>query len=332
MSMENSISHSHLVVKSNALINAMFDMGLQEMRFLAFAISQLPRGLEPLKGTPVDLEIDVSALAEAFEIDPKNAYHETKALADRLMKKIIEFESDGRQIGVGLLSKREYHIGEGRLLLRFDEDLIPHLIGLKENFTKYRIKDVYQFKRASTWRMYELLKQFKEVGKREFELEELKFKLGVGGLYSRLSDFKRRIIDTAIEDINVTSDILVTFDQKKRGRRVVKLIFHIRQNEDTMTRMEKLRKQTDKITAKTPPPNPEFAKRLREEFGLVQLRADQIAKLAATASEASLKHAEAILARAKKDHEAGKIKSLGGYVFTVLKNEFIQERVTISSG
>jgi len=327
--MDTNLDRTSLVVKSNALINAMFDMGLQEMRLLAFAASQLPHDLVLEKGSPVDLEINVLALAEAFEMDTKSAYRETKSLADRLMKKIIEFESDGRQIGVGLLSKREYNIGEGRLWLRFDEDLIPHLLGLKDNFTKYRIKDVYQFKSANTWRIYELLKQYKDIWKREFDLEEFKFKVGVSNSYSRISSLKQWIIKPAIEEINATSDILVAMDQAKRGRRVVKLIFHIRQNEDTMTRREKIRKDVDKITAKTPPPNPEFAQRLREEFGLVQLRADQIAKLAATANEASLKHAEAILARAKQDHEAGKIKSLGGYVFTVLKNEFLQERLPL---
>jgi len=315
--MNSNTSRTSLVVKSNALINAMFDMGLQEMRFLAFAASQLSRNLVPEKGKPVDLEIDVAALATAFEMDQKSAYRETKALADRLMKKIIEFESDGRQIGVGLLSKREYHIGEGRLWLRFDEDLVPHLLGLKENFTKYRIKDVYQFKSANTWRIYELLKQHKDVGKREFDLDEFKFKLGISKSYDRISNLKQRIINPAIEEINGVSDILVAMDQTKRGRRVSKLIFHILPNKHTMTHREKVRDKVEQTFPPQPPKNPDFARRLREEFQVSQKQADQLARL----WEGRENQAEKFLVRIKRDYEAGKVKSLGGLTFKILKEE-----------
>jgi plasmid replication initiation protein len=315
--MDTTPTRAELVVKSNALINAMFDMGLQEMRFLAFAASQLPRNLVPVKGKPVDLEIDVSALAAAFELDPKSAYRETKALADRLMKKIIEFETDGRQIGVGLLSKREYHIGEGKLWLRFDEDLVPHLLGLKENFTKYRIKDVYQFKSANTWRVYELLKQYKEVGKREFEIDELKLKLGLSKAYNRIDHFKSRIINPAIEEINNVSDILVAMDQAKRGRCVTKLIFHILPNEHTMTHQEKIKNKVEQAFPPHPPQNPDFARRLREEFKVSTKQADQLARL----WEGRENQAAKFLARIKRDYEAGMVKSLGGLTFKILKNE-----------
>lgn len=315
--MDNNPSRTSLVVKSNALINAMFDMGLQEMRFLAFAASQFPRNMVPEKGKPVDLEIDVAALAAAFEMDQKSAYRETKALADRLMKKIIEFESDGRQVGVGLLSKREYHIGEGRLWLRFDEDLVPHLLGLKENFTKYRIKDVYQFKSANTWRIYELLKQNKDVGKREFDLDEFKFKIGVSKSYDRISNLKQRIINPAIEEINNVSDILVAMDQTKRGRRVSKLIFHILPNEHTMTHQEKIRNKVEQAFPPQPPKNPDFARRLREEFKVSTKQADQLARL----WEGRENQAEKFLTRIKRDYEAGVVKSLGGLTFKILRDE-----------
>lgn len=315
--MDNNPSRTSLVVKSNALINAMFDMGLQEMRFLAFAASQFPRNMVPEKGKPVDLEIDVAALAAAFEMDQKSAYRETKALADRLMKKIIEFESDGRQVGVGLLSKREYHIGEGRLWLRFDEDLVPHLLGLKENFTKYRIKDVYQFKSANTWRIYELLKQNKDVGKREFDLDEFKFKIGVSKSYDRISNLKQRIINPAIEEINNVSDILVAMDQTKRGRRVSNLIFHILPNEHTMTHQEKIRNKVEQAFPPQPPKNPDFARRLREEFKVSTKQADQLARL----WEGRENQAEKFLTRIKRDYEAGVVKSLGGLTFKILRDE-----------
>ena len=217
-----------LVVKSNALIEAMADMGLQEMRFLAFAASQLPHDLKPEKGKPYDMEIDVLALANTFNITGKNAYREVKALGDKLMRKIIEFDTDeGYEVAVGLISKRTYHHGEGRLWFRFDEDLLPHLMGLTERFTKYRLKDVYQFSRPSTWRVYELLRSYKDIGKRAIELEELRWKLGLADKYPRPIDLRKRVIDPAVEEISATSDMLVQYEQHKRGRNIVAFTFYM---------------------------------------------------------------------------------------------------------
>lgn len=314
--MNDTATRNELVVKSNALINAMFDLGLQANRFLAFAISCLDRHQEPTPGEPLEIEVDVPGFAEAFEIDPKNAYREVENLADQLQRKIIQFESKpGERIKVGIINRQKYIDGEGRIWLRFDEDLVPHIIGLKEKFTRYRIKDVYQFKRASTWRVYELLKQFKDIGKREFDIEEFKLKIGVTGSYDRIGNLKQWVIDPAIAEINSTSDILVAFDQEKRGRRVVKLIFYIRNNESTKTRSETIRAAFDKLPKATPK-NPDFITRLRE-LGLAAKQAEQLAKLW-TGQEAQ---AEAVIARIKQEHAAGRIKSLAGYAFTVLKRE-----------
>lgn len=307
-----------LVVKSNALVEAMSDMGLQEMRFLAFAVSQLPRDLKPEKGKPYDMEINVAALANTFNLDPKNIYREIRMLSDRLMRKIIEFnDEEGRSIGVGLLSKRVYHHGEGRLWFRFDEDLLPHIMGLTEKFTKYRIKDVYQFQRTTSWRVYELLKQYKALGKREIEVEDFKWKLGISDKYPRIVDMRKRVIEPAIEEINATSDIKVQYDQKKRGRRITSFIFYIVDNQDTKTHREEIRAKLEKALPLKAPKNPDFAHRLREEFEVAPKQADQLARL----WEGREDQAEKFLARIKRDHEAGMVKSLGGLTFRILRDE-----------
>lgn len=317
MNTENP-ARNELVVKSNALVNAMMDLGLQANRFLAFAISCLDRRQEPQPGMPLEIEIDVPGFAEAFQIDLKNAYREVENLADQLQRKIIQFESKpGERIKVGIINRQKYIDGEGRVWLRFDEDLVPHVIGLKEKFTKYRIKDVYQFNSANTWRVYELLKQKKDLGKREFELEEFKIKVGVLGRYKCIGDLKKRIIDPAIEEINATSDIKVQYDQNKRGRRITSFIFYIAENRDTKTHREKIREGVERAFPPQPPKNPDFAARLREKFKVSQKQADQLARL----WEGREDQAEKFLARIKRDHEAGRVKSLGGLTFKILRDE-----------
>lgn len=318
-----------IVVKSNALIESMTDMNLQEMRFLAFAAAQLPHDLVPEKGKPYDMEIDVLSFADTFELHPQNAYRDIKKLADRLMQKIVEFDDeDGYEVGVGLLSKRKYHHGEGRLWFRFDEDLLPHLMGLTESFTQYRLKDVYTFSRPSTWRLYELLRQYKQTGKREIDLEDLRWKLGVADKYKRPIDLKKYVLDPAKAEINASSDIKVDYAQRKRGRRIVGFTFHIIENQDTKSPREKIREKVEKANEESSL-WPEMELTLRDVYKVNQKQARMLSNAFNSRREELEKKLPTLKKRWEKlpakNPKTGKARtSLGGYVWNALNSELQQ--------
>lgn len=86
---------------------------------------------------------------------------------------------------------------------------------------------MYQFKAASTWKLYELLKRWAAVKKWSVGLDELRLLLGVAGKYPRWDNLKNRLLDFAIEEINKSSDLTVTFEKEKCGRQVSGLVFFI---------------------------------------------------------------------------------------------------------
>lgn len=75
--------------------------------------------------------------------------------------------------------------------------------------------------------MYELLKQYERVGKRTFELEELKQILKTEEKYQLYGDFKRYVLKRAKKDLEKFTDISFKREEKKRGRKVSQLVFHI---------------------------------------------------------------------------------------------------------
>jgi len=319
----------HLVVKSNALINAMFDLSLQGNRFLAFAISQLDRNVIPTPGQPVEIEVPVLEFSKAFDLDPSNAYREIEALADQLQRKIIQLHPDqtttGHRVKVGLITRQKYLDGEGRVWIKFDEDLVPHLLGLTSHFTRYRIKDVYQFSRASTWRVYELLKQYKEIGQREIDIEEFKRMTATTGKYPRPTDLKARVLDPAILEINATSDIQIQYEQKKKGRRVVSFLFIIRENQSTKSPREQIRAVAEKI-GHSRAFSPELVQSLRS-FRVSPKQALQLANLAIGKEDRVLALLPKLQARWEKLET--KKTSLGGYVFRALSSELTQSPLPI---
>lgn len=52
--------------------------------------------------------------------------------------------------------------------------------------------------------------------------------LELGKKYPLFADFKKRVIDTAIDQINECSPLNVTYEQKKTGRKVTSIIFHLK--------------------------------------------------------------------------------------------------------
>lgn len=308
-----------LVTKSNALVEAMTGMGLLELRFLAYVASQLPRDLVPQKGIPYEAEIDVRSFIAAFDMNEKSSYREIKAVADRMRETTIEFQdAEGREVGTGIITKRKYHHGEGRLWFCIDDDLLPHLIDLSSEFTSYRIKDVYQFTSANIWRIYELLKQYRVIGKRDIDTEDLRWMLGLQGKYPRTIDLRRYVIDQAVDEINATSDILVDYAQKKRGRRVTGFIFTIRDNPHTKTPREKIRAGAEKLDSGKSF-CPDLEAELRDRYGVSPKQARQLANLAKDKED----KIKALLPRIKARFDAldKKKTSVGGYIFKAVKDE-----------
>jgi len=311
-----------VIRKGNALIEAVADLSLQECRFLVFVSSIIPSDFKVEEGRPLDLQVDVNEFIKCFGVSQKNAYREIKSIADKLMTKIIEFiHTDGDEVRVAFLARRKYNEGKGRIEIRIDENIVPQLINLKENFTQYNIKNVCHFRKSYSFRVYEMLKRFHRIKKREIDICEFKRKLGVSDKYDRFVDLKRVVIEPSIKEINELSDIEVQCHCETFKRKVVKLVFIIKDNEVNTSPQMKLRAAAEKLDAGE---NfcPELEELLKIEFRVSPKQARQIANLAKGREE----HVRKKLPRIKSRYEAlsEKKTSIGGYTFSALKSELIQ--------
>jgi hypothetical protein len=74
-------------------------------------------------------------------------------------------------------------------------------------------------------RLFELLMQWGSTGQREVDVAWLKQTLMVEQGYERLDNFKKRVIDVALVQINAHSDLTVSYIQRKTGRNVTHFLF-----------------------------------------------------------------------------------------------------------
>lgn len=218
------------VYKSNALIEAQYRLSVAEQRIMYACISQVRRD-QPITDD-VLYSISASELAEMSGTSTKQAYRELEKAALRLKRRdvrlIQEPNGQGRKRKVmitGWVQTIIYIEEEGRVELRLTKDMLPYLTNLTEQFTNFALKDVARMTSSHGQRLYELLIQWRSLGRREVSIDWLRNAFLLEGKYPALKDFKRRVLEPAVEQINEHSPLWVKWNQRKTGRRVSHLLF-----------------------------------------------------------------------------------------------------------
>ena len=137
-----------------------------------------------------------------------------------------------------LLDKDEY--GNWYVEINANDDALPLMFDFKSHYFTYQLWNALQLKSATQIRIYELLKQYEYIGKREIEVSELRELLGIApNEYPRFSNFKIRILDSCQKALAENTDICFTYERGKVGERGkwLTIVFHIRKNENYVDRL-----------------------------------------------------------------------------------------------
>ncbi|KWT85465.1 replication initiation protein [Candidatus Magnetominusculus xianensis] len=214
-----------LVVKSNELIEAHYRLSLNEQKIILCMISKI----KPDDKDFTPIRISVEELTAMLDVSGK--YHaEIRKLANSLRHRDLHIHNPQEEfyLDTSWLSASKYYYGKGYLELEFSAMLKPYLLELRERFTAYQLQNVIRLNSLYSIRLYELLKQYGKIGKREFEVIELRKILGIAdNEYKLYNDFKRNVILTAQTELSAKTDLQFTFDEKKTGRAVTGLIVHV---------------------------------------------------------------------------------------------------------
>lgn len=211
------VKHSALevVIQDNRLVDAPRFFSLQEQRFFTFLISQL----NPLNKEDLTLRIPLSEFAKALGMnDSSDTRRDLKNITKNIMSRVIEIknENESSVTLIHLLSYAKYWLGKGYADVQISEEIAPYLFDLKERFTTYKLSTVMKLSSFYAIRIYELLKKHEKLKQRTFVTDELKQKLGIKkGQYSRINDFRKRVLDIAVREINAKTDIKIDFELKK---------------------------------------------------------------------------------------------------------------------
>ena len=223
--------NKQLVTKDNSLIGASYSLGVVEQRLIFLAIIEA-REQKTLIEAGGLLRIYAQSYAKQFDVEKHTSYEAMKRAVEGLYEAGFAYSKlDERSGKIGHYKSRwvdkiGYIDDLGCVELVFASDVIPLITRLETRYTEYELKQVVGLQSEYAIRLYELIIQWRSVGKTNpISLEELREKLGLVDEYKRIEAFKRRVLDLALRQINEHTDITVEYEQHKQGRVITGFTF-----------------------------------------------------------------------------------------------------------
>jgi plasmid replication initiation protein len=218
---------------SNALTRSAHSLSLSEKRIVAACIAktdQVPNMAQVRQRGAWLVRLSAADYAETFGVDMNTAYEQLKGASENLFTRYIRTERQGRK---GMVEYKfrwvggvKYHEGEGWVELDWWHEVVPHLFGLRSEFTSYKLKQASALRSAYSWRLFEVLQSWQGTGRYQPSIEDFCLAMDVPESYKK--DFKSirtRVIEPAISELIQKNNMLITWAPQRAGRKVIGLDF-----------------------------------------------------------------------------------------------------------
>lgn len=213
-----------LVVKSNFLVEASYRLSAVEQKIILTLATKI-------KKTDKEFQkyfFNFGELAHFLGLKTNADYAYLREVTQNLLSKVLTLKKENSILQTHWLESVEYFENKASVALCFNPELKPFLIQLKNNFTKYQLKYTIQLKSLFSIRVYELLKQYENIGFRKFPLEELRDRLGIKKEeYPLYGNFKAKVLVVAQKELKAKTDLSFKFEEVKTGRKVTDIKFNI---------------------------------------------------------------------------------------------------------
>lgn len=236
------------VTMNNALVRAGHGLSLSEKRLVMLAVSKL-NSAKVMKAGEVLPSVKITAheYARTYGLDPNSgvAYEALKDAAKNLFDRRITFFEPAHKRGTKSLQatirndmrwvgRCKYHDGEGWVQFAWWPDLLPCLMGLKRQFTTYKLQQASALRSVYSWKLLELLSRFKSTGQAEYTIEDFKASMEAPPSLSDFAQLKRRVIDPAVQELSAKDGWSIEWEPIKAGRKVNALRFSFTRNALTL--------------------------------------------------------------------------------------------------
>lgn len=239
-----NLSRDLTVMKSDKFIQkARFGLSLEEQQIVLYVISKI----KPTDNYFCAYEFDIKDFYALCGVK-NDSYTYIKKIVRGLTDKSwwATIDDHGTESVLRWFTIARTNKSTGKVVVKFHEDMFPALMELRKQFdelgeyyTRYRLKSILAFKSQYSIRLYELLKSYEKNNVEwYFEFEKLKKQLMCESY--DWYNFKKRVLETALKEINKYTELNIDYDTSKDGKKITKINFFFkRKNKDENLEAEK---------------------------------------------------------------------------------------------
>lgn len=257
------------IVEHNDLITSVAKMDKTPLKIFELAVSCIDTENPPKNNT---IYLSKAELFSFFKVDDSNKHSRFKeAIAKMQEQAFFEVREEKNK---GFKFRRILPIPEvawtdydDKVMIRFDQAIMPYLIDLKQSFTQYALSDLVELNSKYSIILYKWLSmQYNQYehysvkgGRRAEQVEayrnpsipvkELRTITDTLNLYERFTKFESYVLQNSLKEINARTHFNVSYDKLKKGRSIDSIVFHItkkRRADDISYKLEDTAYQEDK--------------------------------------------------------------------------------------
>jgi plasmid replication initiation protein len=219
-----------LIRKANEFVEARYKFDIWETRVFAHMLTLIKFNDTDF----VEYRISVSDIVKMFGLTKSGEFMKKLKASEKLLNKRVQIERTSPEGIVEIVdtylvvstARPKEATKDNYIKLRFHSDLKPFLLELKQRYLVYDIRNILSLTSIYSVRLFELLKQYQKIGKRRFELDELKSLLSIEpNEYALYGHFKERVIKKAQKDLKQHTDIYFEFEEETEKKRVYAIVF-----------------------------------------------------------------------------------------------------------
>ena len=257
------------VVEHNALIQSVAKMQKTALKMFELAVSCIDTENLPENNT---VYLSKKELFSFFEVSSSSKHSQFKEAIELMQKQAYFKIKSNKSLGIEYESivpipYVKWNDYNDEVLIRFSPEIMPYLINLKAEFTQYKISELQKLNSKYSLILYRWLSmQYNQYehysvkgGRRAEQVEayrnpsitvkELREITDTINEYKAMTNFTRKILKEPLEEINAHTSFNVTYEKKKAGRSIDRIVFHIekkRKADDNSYKLEDKTYQEDK--------------------------------------------------------------------------------------
>lgn len=245
---ENIVSENNidLLMQSRQLVHTSYEVTAIQNRIFYYCLLTAQKE----KNGELSCEVKLDDIKKLIPNKNQRTLSNIKKTIQILKQTSLEFEKneDGDIIecDYNLISGSEYNVNKEIFKIKLAERLYKHLI----DYTVYAplsLDILTKFKSFYSQRLYELLRLWSRTDKliiKSFKVDQLRFILGVVDKYPEYKNFKQRVLNQAIKEINQFGNMEVEIEEIKVGRKVEEIKFEILDHERKVYFRDRIKKET----------------------------------------------------------------------------------------